>query len=258
MKQPSLCDDKALLVAFLYGECDQADRDRMQAHVTTCAGCAAELDSLRGARVALREWSPPVPALGFRVVREEVTRPRWAWPRVPVWAQAMAAVLVLAASAGIANLHVTVGASGVTVRTGWSQAAAPTSAAATRTDLAALEQKLRGEIASHVAAASVRAPAETRQVAVPSAAAGADAALVRSWIAESEQRQRGELDRQMAQRFVDFQRDVNAQQRADLLRLQQGFVQFQGRTSADLAQLRQLQSRVQNYVMRVAQVQEIK
>jgi hypothetical protein len=261
MKQPE-CEDKALLVAWLYGECDQEERDLMEAHLAACEACAVEVEGLRGTRAALCEWAPPEPALGFRVVREEVNRPRWAWPRVPVWAQAAAAVLVLAAGAAIANLDVTLARRGVTIRTGWSQPAPPPagttpSGDVTRDELAALRQELLGRITavSKPAGGSLM----TAAVAPAPVAAGTDWTQgVSKLIDESERRQKSEFERQIAQRFVEFQRDVSAQQRMEFVRLQRGLVQFQGRTSVDIAQLRQVQGQVQTYLLRTAQVQEVK
>ena len=81
---------------------------------------------------------------------------------------------------------------------------------------------------------------------------------MRTLIAQSEARQKTDFDRQLAARFVDFQHEVSAQQRAEFVRLQQGFVQFQRGTAADLASLHQAQSNVQNLLVRVANVQEIR
>jgi hypothetical protein len=116
---------------------------------------------------------------------------------------------------------------------------------------------VRQEIAKLPVSAPAPSPAQARPASA--ASVGADTVqFVKAAIAESESRQRGEYDRQLAARFVDFQRDMSSQQRAELVRLQQGFVQLQGRTSADLASLRQAQDRVQSYLVRVANVQEIR
>ena len=67
---------------------------------------------------------PPDAELDFTIVKKSelppanVLRPaRW-WSTVPVWAQAAAAILVLAAGAAIANLQVTSGPDGFSVTTG--------------------------------------------------------------------------------------------------------------------------------------------
>jgi hypothetical protein len=67
---------------------------------------------------------------------------------------------------------------------------------------------------------------------------------VRSLIAESEQRQQREL----ALRLTQFGRDVDQQRRTDLVRINQGFGQFEGRTGAEIARQRQMI----DYIMRVS------
>src|SRR5688572_31629312 len=119
------CDDKATLIAFLYGEVDAAMRASIEAHLETCRPCAAEVTALGDVRAELALWAPPDAELGFAIVRKSeqppapVLRPapgapatrtlrrgvEW-WRTVPAWAQAAAAVLVLAAGLGIANLQV--------------------------------------------------------------------------------------------------------------------------------------------------------
>jgi len=300
MKQQPVCDDKSLLIAYLYGECDPAERQLVEEHLARCANCAAEMDELRGVRSTLREWAPPEQALGFRVVREtqspksEVRSPtpdagrripRWSWPRVPgrgpqrdsrlgvpVWAQAAAAVLVLAVGAGIATVDVRIGNGGVTIRTGWqkapvaqvqTQTAAQGAAAPWRADLVALERQLRQEMSP--GSASTTAPGVDRTAAAPTLAATTSARVspeetatilrrVQTLIDDMERRQQREFDRQLAERFLRFARDVNSQRLADLRTIQQGFGQMDVRTTSEVAQLRQ----VQNYLLRVANVQEIK
>src|SRR5919106_1773145 len=96
------CDDKATLIAYLYGEIDDATRRRVDAHLERCAGCAAEAATLADVRAELGLWGPPDAELGFAIVRKSdqstatVLRPapgvEW-WRTVPAWAQAAAAVL---------------------------------------------------------------------------------------------------------------------------------------------------------------------
>ena len=40
------CDDKATLIAYLYGDVDAATRQRVDAHLETCARCAEEVTAL--------------------------------------------------------------------------------------------------------------------------------------------------------------------------------------------------------------------
>ena len=47
MSQPYTCDDKELLVAYLYDEADPADRERVEAHLAECHACREEVDGLR-------------------------------------------------------------------------------------------------------------------------------------------------------------------------------------------------------------------
>lgn len=217
------CDDKQTLIAYLYGEIDPAGRNAVDAHLAQCRACAAEVMALGDVRSELGLWVPPHAQLDFMIVKKSelppsnVLRPaRW-WNAVPIWAQAAAAMLVLAAGAGIANLQVRSGPEGFSVSTGWmtvdanaTSSARPVPAqdqaadAAWRAALASLEQQLLAEIRS------------TRDQATPIAArSSSDDAIVRrvrQLIAESEQRQQREL----ATRFIDFTRDINMQRRADM------------------------------------------
>src|SRR5687767_10420053 len=137
MTNPFTCDDKATLVAYMYGEVDAAVRAQVDRHLASCAACAAEVTALGDVRAELGSWIPPDVELGFTIVRKSeqpanVLRPaRW-WRTVPVWAQAAAAVLVVAAGLGIANVQVRSGPEGFSVSTGWMNApvAAPASAPA--------------------------------------------------------------------------------------------------------------------------------
>ena len=81
-------------------------------------------------------------------------------------------MLCLGIGLGAANLHVSYGSDGLSVRTGWLQADVPVAAAAAsggdgqaapwRAELTALEQQLRADLKpAPVAAAAVSAPADT-------------------------------------------------------------------------------------------------
>src|SRR5687768_902197 len=161
MNSTFACDDKATLIAYLYGEVDAATRASIEAHLETCARCAVEVRALGDVRAELSLWAPPDAKLGFAIVKQseqpaaQVLRPapgvEW-WRTVPAWAQAAAAVLVLAAGLGIANLQVRSGPDGLSVTTGWMATPVPVPAAAPRNDeawrtaLVSLEQQLRNEI----------------------------------------------------------------------------------------------------------------
>jgi anti-sigma factor RsiW len=253
MTQPFKCEDKELLVAYLYGEADPADCQRVEAHLAACASCREEVEGLRSVRTTLAEWAPATRALGFRLVQTDPSQeaPRRWWRPLPAWAQAAAAVLVVGVAAGLANLDVTIGSGGVTVRTGWSPrpaaaepargtAAAVTPAQPWRTDLAALEQRLRTEFTVQAEPASAPAASEQDRVL----------GRVRVLLAESEQRQQREL----ALRVAQLQRDFDGQRVSDLKRIEDNLGQLGGWTGAEVARQRD----VLNYLLRVNQQQIIK
>ena len=243
------CDDKPTLVAYLYGELDAAMRDRVDAHLATCERCAAEVSALGDVRAELGLWVPPDAELGFAITRKSepqaatVLRPaRW-WRTVPAWAQAAAAVLVLAAAAGIANLQVRSGPDGFSVTTGWM--AAPV--LSEPVDGAAIERRVEGRVDRALAALEQQLRTEIRTTRAPdavrTAAPAADEATIRrvqQLIAASEERQQREL----ALRLTQFNADMNMQRRADLVRITNHFGQF------DEQMLRQRQ--MINNVMRVS------
>jgi hypothetical protein len=261
MSETFTCDDKEQLVAYLYDDIDGITRRRIDDHLRLCAACAAEVDGLVGVRRELATWAPPEAVLGFRVVAEPARPPlvetaastvpktRW-WHGAPAWAQAAAAMLVVAAGLSIANLQIRYGADGLVITTGWmgTPSAAPNAAGNIiavkdeppdwRPALAALEASLRQELRD-VHAANVAAPA-------PAAARGSDVSLQRisDLIEQSEQRQKQEL----ALRLVQFNRDLEVQRRTDLVRINQGFGQFEGRAGAEIARQRQML----DYIMRVS------
>jgi Putative zinc-finger len=259
MNTPFICDDKDRLIAFLYGEADRDDAAAIEAHLAGCAACAADLAAFSDVRRDLRHWEPPEAELGFRMVQE--TAPPRRWWRPAVWFPvAAAAVLVLAAAATIANLEVKYGQDGVSVRTGWrapasaspgddppaapigSEEAAATpgvSAEEVTAALAALEARLRGELTPSSAAAP------TRQAAAPVVERGELLQSVRALIEESERRQQRELALRLAQVVQDF----DAQRRADLVRIENGFGQIEGLTEEEAAR----QRRLLNYLVRTSQ-----
>jgi Putative zinc-finger len=242
------CDDKQTLVSYLYGEVDHETRQAVDAHLDACAACAAEVIALGDARSGLGLWVPPDVELDFKIVKKSelppanVLRPaRW-WNTVPAWAQAAAAILVLAAGAAIANVQVKSGPEGFSVSTGWmAPSAAPAvsepfdgKAVEQRVEraLVSLEQQLRSEIRS-------TREQETR-VAARTPVDEATIRRVQQLIAASEQRHEQEL----AMRFIEFTRDMNMQRRADMKMISQGFDDYNGQL------LRQRQTI--NNIMRVS------
>jgi cytochrome c5 len=257
MSEIFTCDDKETLVAYLYGDVDEATRHRVDDHLRRCTACGEEVSGLSGVRVELASWTPPEPALGFTIVRTpqvaapaEVVRPaRWRPAAVPAWAQAVAAVLVLAVGLAIANVQVRYDASGFRVSTGWmSPAASPAAAPAAqnaddwRPALASLADELRremrrGDVAA-VPASGIRASTDgeltTRRVS--------------TLIAQSEERQRQELAKQL----IQVGRDFDTQRRADLMRINQ----VVGRLDGQTGEVARTQRQMLDYIVRVSQPQQ--
>ena len=158
-----------VLVAYLYDDIDPVERDTFERHLPGCVPCRTELAALSDVRDGLaalaragggRQESaaehrarrcgsstrPQPPARGWRSFGD-----------APIWLQAAAAMLVVAASLGVANINLTYSKDGLSVTTGWLRPApgpvAPRrqplrsrSEAASRSDLTALEEKLLQEM----------------------------------------------------------------------------------------------------------------
>jgi anti-sigma factor RsiW len=254
MNETRLCGNPEVLVSYLYEEDGPAERQAFEAHLRTCEACARDVREFGAVRTGLAQWTPPEPRLGFRVVRDEPSGRSWrswfAWPVMPAWAQLGAAALLVGVAVGLSGLEVRYDGQGVTVRTGWSQAAAPLGAAAPaaaeaapwRAELVALEQKLRSE------QRPAEAVPETRRVSAPAVNDPDLLAQVRRLILESEQRQ----DRELALRLTQVVRDMDAQRRADLVRVADGIGAIEGRTVSAVAQQRQML----DYLMRVSTQRE--
>ena len=237
------CDDKQTLVAYLYGEVDQATRQDVDAHLASCAACETEVTALGDARSELGLWIPPEVELDFKIVKKSalppatVLRPAQWWRTVPPWAQAAAAILVLAAGAAIANVRVASGPEGFSVTTGWMPPAAnalsePFDGAAVEQRveraLVALEQQLRNELRS--------TRGQEARVAASVPVDEATIRRVRQLIAESEQRH----ERALAMRFVEFTRDMDMQRRADM----QNIGRVVGSYEGELMRQRQMMNNV--------------
>lgn len=252
------CGNQEALVGYLYDEQAPAERAAIAAHLLVCSRCAKDVAALGATRAELAAWTPPEVQLGFRVAAQEsagsalmsplaVVEPsRWWRQPMPAWAQAAAAVLIFAVGAGLGALR---GSANATP----PGAAAVTSAdaAVSPGDLAALEQRLRAEIAQLRPTAVATAEASTEPGApVPAAAPASQAELlrqVRSLVEESEQRQQRELTLRTAAVIRDF----DTQRRGDLARIEQTFGRMEGTTGVQVEQQRQ----VLNYLMRVSQQQ---
>ncbi len=268
MTNPFDCNDKTQLVAYLYGEIGEADRDAVEAHLADCQACTDEVASLESVRVGLTSWQPPDANLGFRIVRDAVpVTPAW-W-RAHAWAPAaLAAGLVLAVGAAMANVEVQVANGGITLRAGWSHAPLPTArpgsqsagTAATATApaaapvpagvseaevhkmLAAFETRLRANLAA--------APRQTA-ASTPASAVSFDrqqmVQQMRTLVDESERRQQREL----ALRLADVVQDFDAQRRTDLVHIERGFGQIESLAGQQAAS----QRAITNYLVRASQRQ---
>jgi hypothetical protein len=260
MNEIHWCEDKDTLVDYLYGELDADGRRVFEGHLRTCVACAMEIEGLKSVRTELADWLPPETELGFTApVKHAIGNngrpsgatvlqpPRWALSTMPVWARAAAAVFIIGAGAGLANVQVRYGADGLNLSTGWMSSPARSAAgdtarsatgntapiaasaasravesastgasatAAWRPDLAALEADLRKELEA------IRASAEP--IAASRVTSSDDQALLRrvqALIEDSEKRQQKEL----ALRISQFSRESEMQRRADFVRLEQGF-----------------------------------
>ncbi len=196
-----MCDTE-LLLAYLYDELPVSDRQAFDRHLATCANCREEVTGLRGTRTHLTSWAPPEPDLGFQVVRSAtpVASPsRW-WRVSPAWGLAAAALLVVAASAAIANVEVRFGGDGVVVSTGWNRAPTPARCRCSR-----LARRCPNCSASRRASPSSRGGWRRAQAATltpVSVTRMSDAEivrLVRQAVSDSEQRQQGVLAHQILQ-----------------------------------------------------------
>jgi hypothetical protein len=244
--------DKELLIGYLYGELATAERQAFDLHLKSCLDCRREADGLRGTRTTLQAWAPPEPDLSFQIVRASQREPavRW-WGLSPAWGLAAAALLVGAISAAIANVEVTAGPNGVTVRTGWNrpeavQAQGSGSAAdpaELRRELAAVATRL--ERAESLLAAQGKTNVSTAaSPAVPGRMTDAEIArFVRHMINQSEERQQSVLARQILQ----INRDVETARRTDFDRLGRGMVEIQ-RTAVETFQR---QKALEDHLLRV-------
>ena len=220
----------------------RGEREQVDAHLATCRNCTAELESLRAIRGTLEAWTPPEPALHGRVVSDQDGQPaRWLTMLTPSWGLATAAALVLVVGAAIASVEIRYDAEGFVFRMGWTnpggvrevsagrvgqagvteapQAPQPAgSDAPWSTDLASLEDELRGELIRRVAAANRAVPTPTAREAAPMLE------QVEGLISASERRQRQEL----ALWFTEFAQEFDMQRRADQQRVQQELGALEG------------------------------
>ncbi len=258
------------ILAYIYRPGEQgepSERRAFESHVGVCVVCQTELAELDAVRAHLGRWSPPEPrVLSFvtspvdaRQTPSQESRGLWAQvAAIPVWAQAVAAVLILGVAAGAANLHVTYDQAGLSVKTGWMSASAPADAGASarqvpaaeteasagpvaapwRSDLVTLEQQLRAELRATAArAVPARVEAEAATSARVANTSNADDVVrrVRTLIEESERKQQREL----ALRVAEMARDSQAQRQADFAQINRSLGFIQANTGQEMMRNRQ-------------------
>jgi hypothetical protein len=248
-----------LLVAYLYDEIAADARADFDRHLNGCVVCRSELEALGGVRSDLGAWTPPERAGTFTfhapLPAAHKGRVLRAVRDLPVWAQLAAAMLVLGVSAGLANLNVSSGPDGWSVRTGWIRPAAPAPSAAsvndaaTRADVAALERQLRSELqALNTTFHGAQNAAGAAGVKTGSGNEEEVVRRVRALVQESERRQQRELALRLAEVF----RDVQMQRQADLVKIDRTLGVVQNSTGMAIRDQQQL---LNNLAVRVSQRQ---
>ena len=250
-----------VLIAYLYDDIDSRDRTAFERHLSTCAPCRLEIGALSDVRHGLAEWAAPdvadgiggtAPRSALRLVEPPKGRAWRVLADAPIWMQAAAAMLVVAASLGLANINLTYTHEGLSVTTGWIRpapdapvnAAVQPAAAPWRADLTALEQQLSQQITAKPALALAPAAPAARATAAPD-----DEAVmkrVRALLAESERHQQSEL----ALRVAEMARDSQAQRQADLVRIDRTLGFLQSRTGVEVMRTQQ---QLNNLAQRVSE-----
>ncbi len=266
------CGDNPALVGFMYGECGPGEKRAIESHLAICPACTAELAALGATRLQLAAWTPPEVELGFQVVRapahtlstEPVAHseesalkpgPWWSHP-MPAWAQMAAAAAIFAAGLSLGVLRGTVFSEAVypedpastvgalpATTTEQAGASTPAATSVSASDLAALEERLRGEWRGEMSRMRVSAPVQA--AGAPTASEGQLLARVRALIDESEQRQQREL----ALRTQQVVREMDSQRRVDLQNVRSVLGEMEGTTGAEIAR----QQQTLQYLMRVSQ-----
>ena len=239
---------EGVLVAYLYEEIDPLERVAFERHLPGCLPCRTELDALSEVRESLAEWAAPdvgegvggqAPGAALQLVGRPAKVSGWrVLNDAPIWMQAAAAMLVVAASLGLANISLTYSREGLVVSTGWMRpgpasvspvpVAAPPAVAQPvaepwRADLTALEQKVMQELKAQPLATDTTVDAE-RLVK-----------RVRALIQESERRQQSEL----ALRVAEVARDSQTQRQADLVKIDHSLGLIQSRTGVEVMRTQQ-------------------
>lgn len=224
--------DNDALVAYLYGECEPQDHERVEAHVAACARCTAEVESFRAVRGSMEAWDVPRPPSGIRVVseRDALRGPWWSFALRPAWGLAAAGV-VLGIGLALGGVEMRTVDGGFSVHFGSAAqsdgqespavadaapglaiSAVPAGTAAPwQVDLARLESELRSDLAAGQAAS----PPPGREVLLNQ---------VQGLISQSEQRQQQER----ALWLTEFAEELDMQRRADRQQFQQELGALEG------------------------------
>ena len=251
--------DKDDLVSYLYDDLDEPARMAFERHLRACAECREELEAMRGVRADLLQWSPPEPDFAFRIVAEP--RPAQAAvlrPAVPSWRAwykpaaglAAAAVLVLAAAAGLARVEIHSGPDGWTLRTGWTPSAAEPAVAGLggfrpRDINLSGDEALWASIERRISALETtsRDTGGFRSASALSVRASDTELLkiVRELLAQSEKQQKAE----MAIRLDRVMRDIDLKRAADLNNVRLGM----GKIDASVTEEAQTHRALLNYIL---------
>lgn len=251
--------DKDLLVGYVYDDISDMDRARFERHLRECAACRGEVSAMRGVRDDLATWVPPQPDLGFQITQARRPSLRAWW--TPALGLAAAAVIVLAAALAVANVEVSYGANGFSVRTGWARGG---DVGAGAREGVGVREGVRGREDAVLPAAQITPAVLTamdrrltlletaiRSAARSSSQRASDSEILRrvsDLLAQSESRQQQEL----ALRIAQVIRDVDAQRLADLSRIQQGLGRIDAMTTAEAAAHRDLA----NYILTSSRAQQ--
>lgn len=256
-----------VLVAYLYEDIEPAEREAFARHLAGCLPCRTELDALSDVRVGLAEWAAPEAAAGIggtaprsalRIVNtgtEVETRRPGGWrvlADAPIWMQAAAAMLVVAASLGIANINVTISKQqGLTLTTGWLRAdsgGAASSAPVQRPVAPVAATDETRELREQLTALQQEL---TQLKAVPASvdAKAVDAAVTRLVAAQLQERDR-RLQREISLQIAEMGRDFQVQRQSDLAKVDRVLGVYQNRTGM---QVMQQQQQLNNLLQRVSE-----
>ncbi|HKT78991.1 MAG TPA: hypothetical protein VJP86_02140 [Vicinamibacterales bacterium] len=228
-------DREAALIAYLYEEMSVDERRAFERHANDCVQCSDELQELSGVRGRLAAWTPPEPT--WTTSWSAPSAPRPVVSAFPAWARAAAAVLVVGAGLGFANLRVSYSHDGFTVQTGWLSPAADRSAEP-RVDQASAGAPLRAATDAAITRAELDAALEQLRVKMQTTAEQGSTNRVRALLAESERRQQNEIALQTAALY----RDLQGQREADLTKIDYKFTAM----NRELLGQREVQREVNN------------